>query len=82
MPMSRDEIASRGAAMVAEKGWNDAVQGGFDMADDCIEVASWFDVGTNVEPEFNHDTEQWEWYAIDYCDGGIQLIETIHWHEC
>lgn len=77
LPITRDELAARATAMLTEKGWGDDVEGGFDMADDCIEVAGWYEVGTKVEPVFDNDSGEWEWYVVEDDDGGTQLIDVI-----
>jgi flavin-binding protein dodecin len=77
LPFTRDELAARATAMLVGKGWADAVEGGFDMADDCLEVASWFDVGTEVEPEFDYDTGEWQWFTVDDDDGDIEIFDVI-----
>jgi hypothetical protein len=46
------------------------------MADDCIEVAGWCEVGTKVEPVFDYDTGQWQWFVVED-DDGIQVIDVI-----
>jgi hypothetical protein len=79
LPITRDELAARGAAMLAQRGWDDAVEGGFDMADDCIEVAGWYDVGTMVEPEFDHDTGEWLWFVVEDDGQLIDVIELPSW---
>lgn len=49
----------------------------FNMADDCLEVARWFEVGTNVEPVFDYDNGEWQWYAIEDDGDVLHIIDVI-----
>lgn len=47
------------------------------MADDCLEVARWFEMGTNVEPVFDYDNGECQCYAIEDDGDVLHIIDVI-----
>lgn len=63
------------ATFLERKGWTDVSEFAEMMSDEAAEVAEDCEIGTRLWPEFNGETEEWEWF--DEPPGPLVLTEVL-----